>query len=92
MAGITVLPARSTRTARGGGVSSPCRPTLTNAPFSTTNAERSTTVVSPTISWRLQEERSGRGARLPVKRRRADRGGDDPAGRRLRFFSHLESI
>ena len=47
---MTVLPARSIRAAPGGACTSPFRPTLVIFPFSTTNAEFSMLLPSPTIS------------------------------------------
>src|SRR6516165_1778820 len=49
-AGITVLPARSTRAAPGGGGSSPRRPTPTNRSLATMKAEFSMTPPSPVRS------------------------------------------
>src|SRR5579871_608589 len=50
LAGITVLPVRSTRLAPGGTASSPFRPTAVNCVSATTNAEFSMVLPSPAMS------------------------------------------
>src|ERR1700686_4107721 len=64
MAGMTVLPARSTRTAPAGICKAPCRPTWVNWLFSTTKAEFSMGALPSPVMRRAPSKTVTAGARF----------------------------